>query len=293
MVEAVAAAIQERLGLRDGETSADGSLTFERVPCLGMCEHAPNALYGEKTAGDLTVEQVDDFLNGRLPEPEPKIYGSPRLKLARAEVVDPDSLSDYEAHGGYADLRKAMQSTPEEIIALLKESAVLGRGGAMFPIGLKWAFTRSAPGDPSTKHVIANADESEPGTFKDRAILEEDPFSLIEALTIAGYAVGAENGWIFVRGEYMRSYRPSGERAGGRRGKQAIWAATCSGARALILTLNCAAALAPTSAAKKRPCLRPSKASAASRASSRLSPPQTAYLTSLQPSTTWRHWSRR
>jgi NADH-quinone oxidoreductase subunit F len=204
-VEEVAAAIQERLGLRDGETSADGSLTFERVPCLGMCEHAPNALYGEKTAGDLTVEQVDDFLNGRLPEPEPKIYGSPRLKLARTEIVDPSSLSDYEAHGGYADLRKAMQSTPEEIIELLKESAVLGRGGAMFPIGLKWAFTRSAPGDPSTKHVIANADESEPGTFKDRAILEEDPFSLIEALTIAAYTVGAENGWIFVRGEYLRS----------------------------------------------------------------------------------------
>ncbi len=204
-VEAVAAAIQDRIGLANGETSADGSLTFERVPCLGMCEHAPNALYGDKTAGDLTVELVDDFLNGRLPEPDPKIFGSPRLKLARVEAVDPSSLADYEAHGGYADLHKVLQQSPEQVIELLKESAVLGRGGAMFPIGLKWSFTRSAPGSPATKHVIANADESEPGTFKDRAILEEDPFSLIEALTIAGYTVGAENGWIFVRGEYMRS----------------------------------------------------------------------------------------
>jgi NADH-quinone oxidoreductase subunit F len=96
--------------------------------------------------------------------------------------------------------------TPEEIMTTLKASAVLGRGGAMFPVNLKWELTRHASGSAADKHIVANVDESEPGTFKDRALIDGDPFSLIEAMTIAAYAVGAENGWIFVRGEYPRSY---------------------------------------------------------------------------------------
>jgi NADH-quinone oxidoreductase subunit F len=118
--------------------------------------------------------------------------------------VDPASLSDYEAHGGYQALRKAVAATPEAVIDAVEASGILGRGGAMFPTGRKWRFTRGASG--SVKHVVVNADESEPGTFKDRALLEEDPFAIIEAATLAGYAVGAENGWIFVRGEYPKAY---------------------------------------------------------------------------------------
>lgn len=209
--EAVHAAIEERLELQHGETSPDGRLTYERVPCLGMCEHAPSALNGNRPAGNLTPDDAADFLKGTYPEPAAKIYGGPLLKLGRAGNVDPSSLQDYEAHGGYQDLRKAMAMTPEEVIEMMKASDVLGRGGAMFPVGLKWEFTRKAPGDPSQKHIVANADESEPGTFKDRVLMEEDPFSLIEAMTIAAYAVGAENGWIFVRGEYPRSYARLGE----------------------------------------------------------------------------------
>jgi NADH-quinone oxidoreductase subunit F len=190
----------------DGQMTAAGDITFEHVPCLGMCEHAPNALYGSKPAGDLTVDTVDDFLNGRYPEPGPKIYGRPMIKLRRAGLLNPLSLSDYEEHGGFDDLRKALTLAPEQIIDMLKQSNVLGRGGAMFPVGLKWEFTRRAAGSPAEKHIIANADESEPGTFKDRGLMEEDPFSLVEAMIIAGYTVGAENGWIFVRGEYPRSY---------------------------------------------------------------------------------------
>ncbi len=202
---AVHEAIEAKLGLQNGETSAGGRITYERVPCLGLCEHAPAALNGNRPAGDLTVTAVDDFLAGEWPEPAAKIYGKPRLLLRRAGKVDPLNLDDYLAHEGYVGLQNALQHEPEAIIQWMDESGILGRGGAMFPLGLKWKFTRSAPGSPAEKHIIANADESEPGTFKDRGLMEEDPFSLVEAMTLAGYVVGAENGWIFVRGEYPRS----------------------------------------------------------------------------------------
>lgn len=201
------AALEARLGLQSGETSPRGSVTYERVTCLGMCEHGPNALHEDDPAGNLTPADVDNFLARAHPEPRIQKYGEPLLKLGRAGKVIPWSLSDYERHGGYATLRKVLTMTPEEIIATLEASKILGRGGAMFPTGLKWKFTRAAPGTAAEKHVIANADESEPGTFKDRGLLEEDPFSLVEAMTIAGYTIGAENGWIFVRGEYPRAYR--------------------------------------------------------------------------------------
>ena len=203
---AVSEAIEQQLGLQDGQTSADGRITYEQVPCLGMCEHAPNALNGDQPGGNLIVETVADFLAGSHPEPEPRIYGTAPIKVTRVGKVDPYSLQDYEAHEGYAGLRKAVAMMPEAIMATLKSSAVLGRGGAMFPVNLKWEFTRAAPGSPANKHIVANVDESEPGTFKDRALIDGDPFSLIEAMTIAAYAVGAENGWIFVRGEYPRSF---------------------------------------------------------------------------------------
>jgi NADH-quinone oxidoreductase subunit F len=134
------------------------------------------------------------------------VYGHPLLISQRVGKVDPGSLRDYEEHGGYNGLRQAVKMRPERLIELVEETGILGRGGAMFPLGRKWRFTRGAPGPASAKHVIVNADESEPGTFKDRCLMEEDPFGVIEATTIAGYAVGAENGWIFVRGEYPRSY---------------------------------------------------------------------------------------
>ncbi|MCP4428715.1 MAG: NADH-quinone oxidoreductase subunit E [Chloroflexi bacterium] len=203
----VMAAMENKLGLGHGETSGDGSVTYEHAPCLGMCEHGPNALDGTKTAGRLTPDTVDDFLAGSYPEPRAKVYGRPLLTLQRIGEVNPLSLTDYEAHGGYAGLRKALIMSPEAIIEANKSGEILGRGGAMFPLGLKAEFVRNAPGLSSEKHVVVNADESEPGTFKDRTIMEEDPFNLIEATTLMAYAVGAENGWILVRGEYPRSYR--------------------------------------------------------------------------------------
>ncbi len=198
-------AIEQKLGLVHGETSGDGEIAYERVPCLGMCEHAPTALNGDRPAGDLTVAAVADFLAGTYLEPTAKVYGESKLKLFRVGQADPESLSAYLAHEGYVGLQKALRFTPEEIIAWMTDGKILGRGGAMFPLGLKWKFTRGAEGAPAEKHIIANCDESEPGTFKDRLLMEEDPFSLIEAMSLAAYVVGAENGWIFVRGEYPKS----------------------------------------------------------------------------------------
>jgi NADH-quinone oxidoreductase subunit F len=203
----VAHAIEERLSLRPGETAADGSVTYEHVPCLGMCDLAPAALAGEEPAGELTVAAVPDFLKGNQPPPAGKVYGEPLWSLARVGQVDPCSLADYEHHGGYTGLRRALEMSPEALTALVESSKIVGRGGAMFPTGRKWAMTRGAAATPAQKHVVVNADESEPGTFKDRVPLEEDPFSVIESATLAAYGVGAENGWIFVRGEYPRAYR--------------------------------------------------------------------------------------
>jgi NADH-quinone oxidoreductase subunit F len=204
--QAVIQALEEELGLENGETSEDGRLTFETVPCLGMCEHAPCALDGERPAGSLTADLIPAFLDGSHPEPMARPRGGPFIKLARLGKIDPTSLADYEDHNGYDGLRKAISLSPEALLETVDSFDILGRGGAMFPLGRKWFFTRGASDDPRQKHIVVNADESEPGTFKDRCLMEEDPFSIIEAMTIAAYAVGAENGWIFVRGEYPRAH---------------------------------------------------------------------------------------
>ena len=197
------AALAEQLG----ETVADGSVTLEHVPCLGMCELAPCALDRERPAGHLTPEAIPAFLAGEHPEPRALPYGEPRWLLQRVGVVDPSSLADYRAHGGYQALPRALAMSADDFIAEVEGYGILGRGGAMFPLGRKWRFTRAVAAPADKKHIVVNADESEPGTFKDRCLMEEDPFALIEAMTMAGFAVGAENGWIFVRGEYPRSFK--------------------------------------------------------------------------------------
>ncbi len=127
------------------------------------------------------------------------------ILLRRIGVVDPGSLEDYEAHGGYQALRQAFALSPAEIIEMVKASGLVGRGGAAFPTGLKWEGAARQQVTP--KYIVCNGDESEPGTFKDRVIMEGDPFVLVEAMAIAGYAVGAEQGYIYVRGEYDLAYR--------------------------------------------------------------------------------------
>jgi NADP-reducing hydrogenase subunit HndC len=124
-----------------------------------------------------------------------------RVLLKRAGVIDPEDIEDFILNDGYAALGKALSELqPAQVIAEIEKSGLRGRGGAGFPSGMKWRFVSKATG--TKKYVVCNADESEPGTFKDRLILEGDPHSIIEAMTIAGYAVGASEGYIYIRGEY-------------------------------------------------------------------------------------------
>ncbi|MBN2004112.1 MAG: NADH-quinone oxidoreductase subunit NuoF [Anaerolineae bacterium] len=140
----------------------------------------------------------------RLPGKEGKLYAEKRIVLRRVGIIDPYNIEDYIADDGYFALGKALtEMTPEAVRQVLKDSNLQGRGGAGFPTGMKWGFVAAEAATP--KYIVCNADESEPGTFKDRTILEGDPHAVLEAMAIAGYAVGANEGWIYIRGEYALS----------------------------------------------------------------------------------------
>ncbi len=191
----------------------DGDPKVVRSPCLGLCEAAPAVLFQEAGAGATShtvapadSDQILATIRGTgalMPPPAlaPR-HGGERL-LRRVGAVDPTSLHDYRAHGGYAALARAIELGPDAVIQQVTNAKLLGRGGAAFPTGVKWRAVADQPGSP--KFVVANADESEPGTFKDRVLMENDPFALIEALTIAGFATGAETGYLYIRGEYLRA----------------------------------------------------------------------------------------
>lgn len=177
-------------------------------PCLGQCERGPAVLVQRTGAEELSVapaslQDVETAigLSGSSSSVTLSQAGSGNLRLlTRVGVVDPGSLDDYRSHGGYAALEAAIDMGPDGVIRELTASGLSGRGGAAFPTGVKWQAVADQVGRP--KHVVCNADESEPGTFKDRTIMEGDPFAVVEALTIAGLTVGAEQGWVYVRGEY-------------------------------------------------------------------------------------------
>ena len=135
-----------------------------------------------------------------LVEALPYFARQQRLTFARAGITDPLSLADYEAHDGYRGLRRALAMAPSDIVATVTASGLRGRGGAAFPTGIKWNTVSRAPG--AQKYIVCNADEGDSGTFADRIIMEADPFVLIEGMTIAGLAVGATRGYIYVRSEY-------------------------------------------------------------------------------------------
>jgi NADH-quinone oxidoreductase subunit F len=163
-------------------------------PCLGLCERAPASL--RTIAGDEPREL-------QLPEAGPPLpqLGDPGLRLLRRiGVADPESLDSYRAHDGYAALRRALELGPSAVLREVVESRLLGRGGAAFPTGVKWEAVAKQPARPH--FLVCNADESEPGTFKDRVLMEDDPFALVEAMTIAAYATGCERGFLYVRAEY-------------------------------------------------------------------------------------------
>ena len=207
---------------------------------------------------------------------------------ARVGRVDPTSLDDYRATGGYEALRRAFAIGPAEVIREVTDSGLVGRGGAAFPTGRKWDAVARQPARPH--HLVCNADESEPGTFKDRVLIEGDPFALIESMTIAGFATGCAHGWVYLRGEYPRALDTLA--GGARRGAPpAATSATTSSDPGSRSTSRCSAAPAPTSAARRRRSSTRSRGSAASRATSRRSRSRSGCSASRRSSTTSRRSS--
>lgn len=133
----------------------------------------------------------------------PFLRDQERVTFARAGIIDPVSLAEYSAHGGLAGLERALAMTPQQIVDEITASGLRGRGGAAFPAGIKWQTVLNAPGD--TKYIVCNADEGDSGTFADRLLMEADPYQLIEGMVIAGIAVGATRGYVYLRSEYPRT----------------------------------------------------------------------------------------
>jgi bidirectional [NiFe] hydrogenase diaphorase subunit len=182
--------------------------------CLGMCGRGPlvfssadQKLYGNVTAADapalISENSVDQqsLASRHLDLQAPFFTRQLKIVLANSGRVDPERLADYLAVGGYQSLAKAVEEmTPRQVVEEVKKSGLRGRGGAGYPTGLKWEIV--ARQLPTTKYVICNADEGDPGAFMDRSVLEGDPHRVLEGMAIAGYAVGAPQGYIYVRGEY-------------------------------------------------------------------------------------------
>ncbi len=175
-----------------GQTTEDLSLTIEHSPCLGLCDQAPSALVDD----DAETVISPDFKSYDLGIPKSLVYGSVRELTANCGEGT-TTLAKYSEYSAY---KKALSMTPEAIVAEIKSSGLVGRGGAAFPTGIKWEGAAKAQADQ--KYVVCNADESEPGTFKDRILLLDDPHRVIEGLCITAYAIGASKGYIYIRGEY-------------------------------------------------------------------------------------------
>ncbi|HEU5112019.1 MAG TPA: NAD(P)H-dependent oxidoreductase subunit E [Acidimicrobiia bacterium] len=185
--------------------SAGSGIGWMPSPCLGQCDRAPAALAHTAGSGYRNVAPTDaaGLIGLAFDELPPGLIHQDRddlRLLRRIGESDPERLDSYRDNGGYAGLEKAIAMGRDGLIAALDESGLRGRGGAAFPIGIKWRGVADAGGD--AKFIIANGDESEPGTFKDRILMEGDPFAVIEAMTIAGMATGATKGFAYVRGEY-------------------------------------------------------------------------------------------
>ena len=202
------------------------------VGCIGLCSEEPIVdiqlpnrarVYFRQVTPDKIIHLVDEVLAGRIPrdlvlgqmvingyepwanvltmENLPFFAKQTRLVLRNCGLINPHSIEEYVARGGYAGLYKALQTmTPEEVCALVEASGLRGRGGGGFPTGTKWRFARQTKAD--VKYLICNADEGDPGAFMDRALIEGDPFRVLEGMTIAAYAIGSGKSYIYIRAEY-------------------------------------------------------------------------------------------
>ena len=205
--------IEEHLKISPGETTPGQEVTLTEVECLCACEMSPMAQLDETFIGPLEGETLDTVLEAALespedsaPLPEPEPFISTDGPVLSTRFKDPDGtwFEDYVAEDGYLAAKKALTSmTPEEVIDEISKPHLRGLGGAGFPTGRKWSFVPKETTKP--KYLVVNADEGEPGTFKDRYIMERDPHALLEGMIISAYAIGSHKAYVYIRGEYFRS----------------------------------------------------------------------------------------
>jgi NADH-quinone oxidoreductase subunit F len=176
---------------------------IERTSCLGLCDQAPALLINEEQAGPISFEnfpKITQGWKGKLNEYREKRKGEIRVMMANAGIIDPDSINSALENGAYQALKEALQKDSELVLNEVEASGLSGRGGAGFPVGRKWRFVAQAKRHP--KYVVCNADESEPLIFKDRILIDTNPHQILEGMAIAGYACGAHEAFIYIRGEY-------------------------------------------------------------------------------------------
>lgn len=214
--------VKNVLWVKEHHTTADSEFTLETVPCLGHCDVGCAMQVNERTYEKVTPENVIGLL--RAPEQPPLGIAEGARLLKNINDENLHTLDGYLAHGGFTALRQALSSmSPVEVVAAVKESGLVGRGGAAFPTWLKWELARKAiqdarvrgepqtdsalPRESSPGYLVCNADESETGTFKDRILLERNPWQVIEGVLLAAYALGASYGYIYIRGEYPLAHQ--------------------------------------------------------------------------------------
>ena len=205
--------IKECLKICPGETTPGREVTLTEVECLCACEMSPmvqldetfiGPLEGETIAAVLQAALEDPEDSASLPEPEPYISVDGPVLSSRFKNRDGTWFEDYVADDGYLAARKVLTSmSPEQVIEEVSNANLRGLGGAGFPAGRKWSFVPKDTTKP--KYLVVNADEGEPGTFKDRYIMERDPHALLEGMIIAAYAIGSHKAYVYIRGEYFRS----------------------------------------------------------------------------------------
>ncbi|MBT8263019.1 MAG: NAD(P)H-dependent oxidoreductase subunit E [Bacteroidia bacterium] len=193
-------AFEEALGIKLGRITADGTFGLFKTPCIGLSDQEPSCLINFKPFTNLTPEKVRDIIgrlrNGEKPS---KICDKPKTNIRY--TPEPERTVFFKPYTTYSSLDKLNEYEPSEVIELVKKSKLTGRGGAFFPTGLKWQFCSQNEAD--IRYIICNADEGEPGTFKDRVLLQEHPELLIEGMILAAYAIGCSQGAIYLRAEYM------------------------------------------------------------------------------------------
>ncbi|HSO38964.1 MAG TPA: NAD(P)H-dependent oxidoreductase subunit E, partial [Labilithrix sp.] len=210
--------LEDALGLRVDETSADGEISLEAVYCLGFCNAGPTVEVEGRIYGELTPERAkalakDLKTGGGLAEahdalvPRFEVHGGPAIVLERlARAVDATKLDVARAHGAFEGLSKALSSmTPDQVLAEVEASRLRGRGGAGFATATKWRFTAANAKTSGEAYVVCNADEGDPGSYIDKYLMERDPFAVLEGVALAGLAIGAQRGFVYVRSEYPQS----------------------------------------------------------------------------------------